>query len=93
MRMSARVVASANGPAFWKSRLLRCCLSVSLAAPIGWEEKQQAGDSLVPQDPEHRYNLPEGLDYDYAGKGLIREQPATPFPANPLETLNQESAL
>jgi len=59
---------------------------------IGWEEKQQAGDSLVPQDPEHRYNLPEGLDYDYEGKGLIREQPATPFPANPLETLNQESA-
>ncbi len=60
---------------------------------IGWEEKAQAGDSLVPADPEHRYNLPEGLDYDYAGEGLIREgDTATPFAADPLETLNRESA-
>ena len=71
-------------------------LRVARGAPnqhyrFGWEEKQQAGESLVPLDPEHRYNLPEGLDYDYEGEGLIRDdKPATPFPTNPLETLNQE---
>ncbi len=60
---------------------------------LGWEEKQRAGDSLVPQDPKHRYNLPEGLDYDYEGDGLIpEEQLTTPFSTNPLDTLNQESA-
>jgi len=57
---------------------------------LGWEEKQRAGDSLVPADPRHRYNLPKGMDYDIAGEGLIREEEATPFPADPLETLNRE---
>lgn len=27
---------------------------------FGWEEKQRAGESLVPADPEHEYHLPEG---------------------------------
>jgi hypothetical protein len=37
--------------------------------------------------------LPEGLDYDYGGEGLIREElPDTPFPKDPLETLNQEAS-
>ena len=59
---------------------------------IGWDEKQRAGQSLVPEDPEHEYYLPEGLDYDYAGEGLIRDELAdTPFPKDPLETLNQEA--
>ena len=59
---------------------------------IGWEEKRRAGESLVPEDPEHEYYLPEGLDYDYGGEGLIREElPDTPFPKDPLETLNQEA--
>jgi ferredoxin-type protein NapG len=31
---------------------------------LGWEEKKRAGGSLVPADPEHHYNLPEGLRYD-----------------------------
>jgi ferredoxin-type protein NapG len=58
---------------------------------IGWVEKQRAGESLVPEDPQHEYNLPEGLDYDYDGEGLIHEEPPdTPFPRDPLETLNQE---
>jgi ferredoxin-type protein NapG len=57
---------------------------------FGWEEKQRAGESLVPEDPEHEYHLPEGLDYDYSGEGLVPEElPETPFPDDPLETLNQ----
>jgi len=60
---------------------------------IGWDEKQRAGSSLVPEDPEHRYNLPEGLEYDYAGDGLMRsDEQSTPFPTDPLETLNREPA-
>jgi ferredoxin-type protein NapG len=41
---------------------------------IGWEEKQKAGGSLVPQDLEHRYSLPDGLSYEN-GKGLTTEGP------------------
>jgi ferredoxin-type protein NapG len=60
---------------------------------VGWEEKQRAGESLVPGDPEHEYHLPEGFDYEYSGDGLIREElPDTPFPKDPLETLNQETS-
>jgi ferredoxin-type protein NapG len=60
---------------------------------VGWEEKRRAGESLVPGDPQHEYHLPEGLDYDYGGEGLIREElPDTPFPKDPLETLNQEAS-
>jgi ferredoxin-type protein NapG len=36
----------------------------------GWEEKEEAGGSLVSPDPEHRFNLPEGMDYDHDGPGL-----------------------
>jgi ferredoxin-type protein NapG len=36
---------------------------------LGWVEKDRAGGSLVPADPEHRYNLPEGMRYE-SGKGL-----------------------
>ena len=60
---------------------------------IGWEEKQRAGESLVPGDPEHEYYLPEGLDYDHGGEGLIRDELTdTPFPKDPLETLNREAS-
>lgn len=57
----------------------------------GWEEKEDAGGSLVTPDPEHRYNLPEGLDYDYEGEGLVPgdQQPAAPFPDDPLQSLNR----
>jgi ferredoxin-type protein NapG len=57
----------------------------------GWKEKEKAGGSLVTPDPQHRYNLPKGMDYDYEGKGLIHEQPSIddPFPEDPLESLNQ----
>ena len=39
----------------------------------GWKEKQRAGKSLVTPDAEHKYNLPEGMQYDHQGEGLIRE--------------------
>jgi ferredoxin-type protein NapG len=58
---------------------------------LGWEEKQQAGGSLVEPDPEHRYHLPEGFEYDYEGRGLVPAgaPEATPFPEDPLKSLNQ----
>jgi ferredoxin-type protein NapG len=56
----------------------------------GWEEKEEAGGSLVSPDPEHHYNLPEGYEYDIDGSGLIHQQQSAPqpFPADPLESLN-----
>ncbi len=64
---------------------------------FGWKEKEAAGGSLVTPDPEHRYNLPEGVQYEHGGRGLIIENGASagqrqendPFPANPLETLKR----
>ncbi len=69
---------------------------------LGWEEKRKAGASLVTPDVEHKFNLPDDLDYDYAGKGLIKkgdqksekqEKTDTPFSANPLDTLNRKGGL
>lgn len=61
---------------------------------LGWQEKAEAGGSLVQPDQQHEYNLPQGMSYDHGGKGLIMEgQPVppaqTPFSDNPLETLNR----
>ncbi len=36
---------------------------------LGWVEKDKAGAPLVPPDPKHEYNLPEGLRYE-SGRGL-----------------------
>ena len=57
----------------------------------GWEQKQKAGGALVTPDPEHKYNLPEGMDYEHAGRGLIPREtaPDMPFPASPLDTLSK----
>lgn len=57
---------------------------------LGWQEKAEAGKSLVTPDAEHRYNLPEGVRYDLQGEGLIIEDEAeqTPFSKNPLDSLN-----
>lgn len=58
---------------------------------LGWKEKGAKGKSLVSPDPEHRYNLPEGVTYDHTGKGLI-QAPKNPKPTKPnsaLETLNR----
>lgn len=69
---------------------------------LGWEEKRQAGKSLVTPDVKHEFNLPNNLDYDYSGKGLINkgekkigdsEKKETPFPDNPLDTLNRKGGL
>ena len=70
---------------------------------LGWEQQGEAGEALVTPDQEHRYNLPEGVRYEHEGRGLIFEKPRdapsittpdsgmddTPFPDNPLDTLNQ----
>ena len=60
---------------------------------LGWEQKADAGGSLVSPDVPHQYNLPEGVRYDLQGEGLIIEEPPvdddTPFSSNPLDTLNQ----
>lgn len=67
----------------------------------GWEEKQKrGGKSLVTPDVEHQFNLPEGMKYDYAGEGLIKQSPGSgaaqdasddvPFSSNPLDTLNRK---
>lgn len=58
---------------------------------LGWKEKEAVGGSLVAPDKEHRYNLPEGLRYDYEGGGLIVEEtaPTSPYADNPLDTLKR----
>ena len=65
---------------------------------LGWEQKREAGGSLVTPDVEHRYNLPEGVQYDHTGRGLIMNnsvgggqttQQSSPFSSNPLDTLNR----
>ncbi|MDH5471620.1 MAG: ferredoxin-type protein NapG [Gammaproteobacteria bacterium] len=56
---------------------------------LGWKEKQKAGSSLVTPDEQHEYNLPEGMRYEYEGKGLIQEQQDAPFSENPLDRLNK----
>lgn len=69
---------------------------------FGWEEKaKNKGEALVTPDVEHKYNLPEGLEYEHGGRGLIESPvpapadsaaPASdsPFPDNPLDTLNRK---
>ncbi len=72
----------------------------------GWEEKDKAGGkSLLAPDVEHQYNLPEGMEYDYAGKGLIEQAGSdsddvdkngsqdSPFSSNPLDTLNKKGGF
>ena len=70
---------------------------------LGWEQKAEAGKALVTPDLPHQYNLPEGMRYEHAGKGLIigegpvppvaPEPPLPPFPSNPLDTLNRKGGL
>jgi len=61
---------------------------------LGWKEKQRQGESIVSPDVPHDFNLPEGYSYDYAGKGLIKkdQEDKTPYPANPLDTLNRSDS-
>lgn len=37
---------------------------------LGWKQKEKAGKSLVTEDPEHQYNLPEGVEYNLNKGGL-----------------------
>ncbi len=57
---------------------------------LGWEEKRKAGGPLVTPDVAHRYNLPAGMEYDYAGEGLRPSENAMPFPDDPLDSLNRK---
>jgi ferredoxin-type protein NapG len=50
---------------------------------VGWVEKDKAGASLVAPEPEHRYNLPEGMRYELGGRGLVPEAPASPGASQP----------
>jgi len=46
----------------------------------------------VTPDAEHRYNLPEGVQYDLQGRGLILDGSGSeelPVSSNPLDTLNR----
>ncbi len=62
---------------------------------LGWEQQGKRGKPLVTPDTEHKFNLPEGVEYDYYGKGLIEKgakpsaQVDSPFSTNPLDTLNK----
>ncbi len=61
---------------------------------LGWEEKRKAGGSLVAPDAEHEYYLPGDKGYDYERGGLYeKEEPASPFPNNPLDSLNKGKGL
>ncbi len=66
---------------------------------FGWEQKDQAGKSLVTPDVEHQYNLPEGVRYEHTGRGLVIDKPSAtapspamddvPISSNPLDTLKR----
>jgi ferredoxin-type protein NapG len=57
---------------------------------LGWEEKQKAGESLVSPDTQHEYNLPQGMQYEHAGRGLMEEESGpVPFAGDALDTLKQ----
>jgi len=61
---------------------------------LGWEQKEESGESLVTPDPEHRYNLPDGVTYEHSGRGLIPDNGVSaPDAATPsdsaLETLKR----
>ena len=58
---------------------------------LGWEQKNQAGESLVTPDVEHHYNMPEGVHYDYQNAEITVDPGAESAPAssNPLDTLNK----
>lgn len=52
---------------------------------LGWKEKERAGESLVPPDAPHQYNLPEGYRYELGGRGLVRDEPALSTLPGPAE--------
>ena len=52
---------------------------------LGWEEKaKHGGKSLVTPDKKHRFNLPEGVEYDYSSGRIYRKDKASDSgPAKP----------
>jgi ferredoxin-type protein NapG len=59
---------------------------------LGWQEKEKSGKSLVSPDIKHQYNLPEGKQYDFQGKGLSDIKVNSSID-NALETLNNFNPL
>ncbi len=46
---------------------------------FGWQEKARHGGALVTPDKEHKFNLPKGVEYDYAtGRIYVKDKPAAP---------------
>lgn len=58
---------------------------------FGLDEKERAGESLLAPDEQHRYHLPEGVDYQLDDGGLMPggEPPAEPYGDDALDTLNR----
>ncbi len=58
---------------------------------FGLDERERAGGSLLAPDEQHRYHLPEGMDYQLDGGGLIQNPaPASaPDSNDALNTLNR----
>lgn len=40
---------------------------------LGWKQKEKAGKSLVTEDPEHKFNLPEDMEYRFNKGGLKKK--------------------
>lgn len=59
---------------------------------LGWEEKRKAGRSLVTPEIEHQYNLPEGLKYEFGGRGLVPDTGAAGAAAPPAPPTNAPAA-
>lgn len=50
---------------------------------LGWQQKEQAGGALVTPDLPHEYNLPQGMQYEHGGRGLIMGEAGRPPPPMP----------
>jgi len=46
---------------------------------VGWEQQKEKGGSLINIKDKHKYNLPEGVRYDYEGVGLITDEGGNPI--------------
>jgi ferredoxin-type protein NapG len=66
---------------------------------LGWKQRKEAGGSLIKTEDKHKYNLPEGVRYDYEGKGLITDEGGNPIvnpsliPAQNTDTENDSDAI
>jgi ferredoxin-type protein NapG len=52
---------------------------------LGWEQQKEKGSSLISTPDKHKYNLPEGVRYDYEGVGLVTDEQGNPIVDIPKE--------